>query len=102
MFHRIFYYYKEVGIKFILTEQNGLLIYRTNCAIVEVGMGKSGKEGGKLKEYAYISNGEYNNLRLETGKSYYVRVTDYSGSGYQNAGVITGGSANTYDIKIQK
>ena len=54
------------------------------------------------KEYAYISNGEYNNLRLEIGKSYYVRVTDYSGSGYQNAGVITGGSANTYDIKIQK
>lgn len=54
------------------------------------------------KEYAYISNGEYNNLRLETGKSYYVRVTDYSGSGYQNAGVITGGSASTYDIKIQK
>ena len=52
------------------------------------------------KEYAYISNGEYNNLRLEIGKSYYVRVTDYSG--YQNAGVITGGSANTYDIKIQK
>ena len=34
----------EVGIKFILTEQNGLLIYRTNCAIVERGMGKSGKE----------------------------------------------------------
>lgn len=28
----------------MLTEQNGLLIYRTNCAIVEVGMGKSGKE----------------------------------------------------------
>lgn len=50
MFHRIFYYYKEVRIKFILTEQNGLLIYRTNCAKVGVGMGKSGKEGGKLYE----------------------------------------------------
>ena len=50
MFHRIFYYYKEIGIKFILTEQNGLLIYRTNCAIVEMGMGKSGKEGEKLYE----------------------------------------------------
>ena len=44
MFHRIFYYYKEVGIKFILTEQNGLLVYRTKCAIVEAGMGKSGKK----------------------------------------------------------
>lgn len=57
MFHRIFYYYKEVGIKFILTEQNGLLIYRTNCAIVEVGMGKSGKEGGKLYEKTNFSTG---------------------------------------------
>lgn len=44
MFHRIFYYYKEVGIKFILTEQNGLLIYRTKCAMMKKGMGKSGKK----------------------------------------------------------
>lgn len=47
MFHRIFYYYKEVGIKFILTEQNGLLNYRTKCAMMKKGMGK---EGGKLYE----------------------------------------------------
>ena len=54
------------------------------------------------KGYAYISNGEYSNLRLESGKTYYVRVEDYSQSGYQNAGVITGGDASTYDIKIQE
>ena len=52
--------------------------------------------------YAYISNGEYSNLRLESGKTYYVRVDDYSQSGYQNAGVITGGDASTYDITIQE
>ncbi len=52
--------------------------------------------------YAYISNGEYSNLRLESGKTYYVRVEDYSQSGYQNAGEITGGDASTYDITIQE
>lgn len=35
MFHRIFYYYKEVIIKFIHIEQNGLLIHRTKCAMME-------------------------------------------------------------------
>ena len=54
------------------------------------------------KEYVSISNGEYSNLRLESGKTYYVRVDDYSQSGYQNAGVITGGDASTYDITIQE
>ena len=50
MFHRIFYYYKEVIIKFIHTEQNGLLIHRTKCAMIDIYMGKSGKNDRRNKK----------------------------------------------------
>lgn len=56
------------------------------------------------KEYVEISDSKYSDLWLESGKTYYVRVTDYSDSegDYYRAGVITGGEQSTYEIKIQE